>query len=258
MAELQRKKEKVDKKKTSVDVLENVLQEVTTDESIPKKIEVPKLKKKPSVNALPNVQAHKPVVKTDQEISKTYETIKLSELQPGTVHPNVKPILPGWVSKPWRWMIPEDPELKQQWLLTWGDFLLAFARVLNQHILDLQEVSLVYPFQNGILHKKLSLPQLKAISGYLIEQEKASWWDTEETRLRVYWKTLGSFAEEIFNYSFQNGFEMITMYDMVKMNQSWSSLPPKDLAVIMKIMVKSKKATWADSDQKTIEFVFFS
>ena len=258
MAELQRKKKKVDKKKTSVDVLENLLQEVTTDKPVPKKIEMPRIDKKPLKNALPDIQVHKPIVKADQAIFKTSKRITLADLQPGTVHPKVKPILPGWVSKPWRWMIPEDPELKQQWLLTWGDFLLAFARVLNQHILDLQEVSLVYPFQNGVLHKKLSLPQLKAISEHLIEQEKASWWDTEETRLRVYWKTLGSFAEELFDYSFQNGFEMITLYDMVKMNQSWSTLPPKDLAVIMKIMVKSKKAEWADSEQKTIEFIFFT
>jgi hypothetical protein len=257
MAELQRKKEKVDKKKTSVDVLENVLQEVTSERPIPKKIEVPKIEKKPLKDALPDIQIRKPLAQTSQAISKTSEKISLADLKPGTVHPNVKPILPGWVSKPWRWMIPEDPELKQQWLLTWGEFLLAFARVLNQHILDLQEVSLVYPFQNGVLHKKLSISQLKAISKHLIEQEKASWWDTDETRLRVYWKTLSSFADEIFNYSFQNGFEMITLYDMVKMNQSWSSLPPKDLAVIMKLMVKSKKATWADSEQKTIEFVFF-
>ncbi|MHA1995577.1 MAG: hypothetical protein ACW97Z_13615 [Candidatus Hodarchaeales archaeon] len=257
MAELQRKKEKVDKKKTSVDVLEDVLQEVTTDKPKPTKVELPKIEKSPSISSLPNSQIHKPISKAEQSISKTFEKISLAELKPGTVHPKVKPVLPGWVSKPWRWMIPEDPDLKQQWLLTWGDFLLAFARVLNQHILDLQEVSLVYPFQNGVLQKKLSLSQLKAISEHLIEQEKASWWDTDETRLRIYWKTLSSFAEEIFDYSFQNGFEMITLYDMVKMNQSWSSLPPKDLAIIMKLMVKSKKATWADSEQKTIEFVFF-
>ena len=257
MAELQRKKEKVDKKKTSVDVLEDVLQEVTTDKPKPNKIVAPRIKQKPLTNTLPYSQFHKSLSKVEQSITVKSERISLAELKPGTVHPNVKPILPGWVTKPWRWMIPEDPELKEQWLLTWGDFLLAFARVLNQHILDLQEVSLVYPFQNGVLHKKLSISQLKTISEYLIEQEKASWWDTDETRLRVYWKTLNSFAEEIFNYSFQNGFEMITLYDMVKMNQSWSSLPPKDLAVIMKLMVKSKKATWADSEQKTIEFVFF-
>ncbi len=258
MAELQRKKEKVEKKKSNIDVLEEVLQDVTTDSSAPSKVETPKFEKETITHTLPQIQVPSRTLTVEKVVTKPVERISISELKPGTVHPNVKPILPGWVSKPWRWMIPEDPELKQQWLITWGDFLLAFARVLNQHILDLQEISLVYPFQNGILHKKLSIPQLKAISEYLIEQEKATWWDTDETRLRVYWKTLNSFAEEIFNYSFQNGFEMVTLYDMVKMNQTWSSLPPKDLQIIMKLMVKSKKASWADSEQKTIEFNFFS
>jgi hypothetical protein len=172
------------------------------------------------------------------------------------VHPKIKPILPAWVSKPWRWMTPEDPQLKEQWLLTWSDFILAFARVLNLHILDIQEVSLVYPFQNGLLKKKLTLPQLKTISEHLIEREKAIWWDSEETRLRVYWRTLKSIAEEIFEYSFHNGYEMVTSYDLVKMKQPWSTLPSKDLFMIMKIMVQSKKASWADSEQKTIEFHF--
>ena len=153
-------------------------------------------------------------------------------------------------------MIPEDPQLEEQWLLTWGEFLIAFARVLNLHIVDLQEVSNVYPFMNSVLQKKLTIPQLKTIAEHLINQKKASWWDTEESRLRVYWKTLTSFAEEIFDYSFQNGYEMITAYDLVKMKQSWSSLPSKDLYLIMKLLVETKKASWADTEQKTIEFHF--
>jgi hypothetical protein len=49
---------------------------------------------------------------------------------------------------------------------------------------------------------------------------------------------------------------MLTVYDMVKMNQSWSTLPSKELARIMKLLVEAKKASWADTEQKTIEFHF--
>ena len=252
MAELQRKKEKVEKKKTSIDVLENALEDVTREKSKPidQKIITPIPKpvvKRPVTRTTPKVQALK-VLKP--------KSVKLSQLEPGTVHPAVKPILPSWVSKPWRWMIPKDPELKQQWLITWGDFLLAFARILNLHILDLHEVSLVYPFTNPLLKKKLSPPQMEEISEHLIEQERAIWWDEQKTRLRLYWKTLNSFVEEIFEYSFQNGHEMVTLYDMVKMKQSWSSLPSKDLATIMKLLVETNMASWADSEHKTIEFHF--
>lgn len=259
MAELQRKKEKVDKEKNSVKVLEDILEDVTSKSTqstqIDKPIIDPKNLKKPSVRPQ-EVTIPKPQSVSLEPTVPPTETISLSQLQPGTVHPKVKPILPSWVTKPWRWMIPEDPQLKQQWLTTWGEFLVAFSRVLNLHILDIQEVSVVYPFLNPVLHKKLSIIQLKSISDYLIEQKKASWWDTEKSRLRVYWKTLASFAEEIFEYSFQHGYEMITAYDLVKMSQSWSTLPSKDLTLIMKLLVESEKASWADTERKTIEFYF--
>ena len=252
MAELQRKKEKVEKKKTSVDVLENVLEDVTRKKSIStdQKI-IPHIQKPLLKNTIPKTISR---VKVPEILPP--KSVKLSQLEPGTVHPKVKPILPSWVTKPWRWMIPDDPELKQQWLITWGDFFLAFARILNLHIMDIHEVSLVYPFTNPLLKKKLSPPQMEAISEYLIEQERAKWWDTQKTQLRLYWKTLNSFVDEIFEYSFQNGYEMVTLYDMVKMKQSWSSLPSKDLSVIMKLLVETKMASWADSEQKTIEFHF--
>lgn len=253
MAELQRKKEKVEKKNTSVDVLENVLEDITRKKSIPidQKI-TPPIQKPVSKKTAP-----KAISRVEIPEILPSKPVKLSQLEPGTVHPKVKPILPTWVTKPWRWMIPDDPELKQQWLITWGDFFLAFARILNLHIIDIHEVSLVYPFTNPILKKKLSPPQMEAISEYLIELERAKWWDTEKTRLRLYWKTLNSFVDEIFEYSFQNGYEMVTLYDMVKMKQSWSSLPSKDISTIMKLLVETKKASWADSEQKTIEFHFF-
>ena len=259
MAELQKKKEKEEKPKSSARILEDVLQDVTTKTIHSNQIDKPSFDPKSFTKPthLPKTTTRvkpKPVDIKPAVIPK--ETISLSQLQPGTVHPKVKPILPAWVSKPWRWMIPEDPQLEEQWLLTWGEFLVAFARVLNLHIVDLQEVSNVYPFMNSLLQKKLTIPQLKIISEYLIKQKKASWWDTEESRLRVYWKTLTSFAEEIFDYSFQNGYEMITAYDLVKMKQAWSSLPSKDLYLIMKLLVETKKASWADTEQKTIEFHF--
>jgi hypothetical protein len=252
MAELQRKKEEVKKKSSPVDVLENVLDDITRQKSIPieEKIALPIQK--------PVLKEPEPKIISRIEVPEVTppKTVKLSQLEPGMVHPNVKPILPSWVTKPWRWMIPEDPELKQQWLITWGDFLLSFARILNLHIIDIQEVCLVYPFTNPILKKKLSTPQMEAISEHLIDKERAIWWDTQKTRLRLYWKTLNSFVDEIFEYSFQNGHEMVTLYDMVKMEQSWSSLPARDLSTIMKLLVETKKATWADSEQKTIEFHF--
>jgi hypothetical protein len=251
MAEMQRKRPKKEQEKKTVDTLEKVLDEVTQPQTIP-------VSPKPPVVTSPTTKPRVPRPTVSQPPPTQTSITRPSSLQldPSTVDPRIKPILPGWVQKPWRWMVPEDPQLKQQWLLTWGDFLFDFSRVLNIHIIDLQEVSLVYPFHNAVLRKKLTTQQLILISDFLIEKGKAKWWDDQKNRLRVYWKTLQNHAEDLYEYAFRNGYDMVTAFDIIKMKQSWSTLPPRDIRELMMIMVLRKKALWADSEKKTIEFQY--
>ncbi|MHA1972942.1 MAG: hypothetical protein ACTSW1_08115 [Candidatus Hodarchaeales archaeon] len=257
MAEMQRKREdKKEKKKTS-EILEEIIEEVTKPR-LEEEIETQRIIEEIKSSETDQIKRKAAIQRERLEI-RTLASTEVKEpktltLEPGKVDPRVKLILPSWVSKPWRWMIPENPQHKEQWLTTWGEFLLDFARVLNMHVIDLQEISLVYPFHNQLLKKKLTIPQLVVIAEYLIELNKARWWDENKTRLRVYWKTLKTFSEELYEYAFQNGYDMVTTMDIVKMRQSWSSLPRKDIYNIMKLLVDSKKASWADSDRKTIEF----
>ncbi len=259
MAEMQRKRDKEKKRSDSSDILADILESVTATKEKPTPPEIKPLepRKFQTNSSVPPVKQETRSKVTITPISTEIERPSPPKLQPGTVDPRVKPILPAWVKKPWRWMIPEDPELKKQWLVTWGDFILNFARVLNLHILDLQEIGVVYPFKNPLLKKKLTQPQLISISEYLVEIEKAIWWDEEKTRLRVYWKTLKSYTDVMFDYAFQNGYDMVTAYDLVKMKQTWSSLPPQDIRMLMKLMVKSDRASWADSERKTIQFNYY-
>ncbi|MFX1285335.1 MAG: hypothetical protein ACFFB5_16925 [Promethearchaeota archaeon] len=256
MAEMQRKKDKEKKKAESIDILGTVLDEVTKEHSTSRSPNLEQISAEVSRSSptLSSVQSKSISAVRTPPISTIPQPDIKPKLQPGTVDPRVKPVLPAWVGKPWRWMVPEDPQLKEQWLTTWGEFILDFARVLNFHILDLQEVASVYPFQNPLLHQKLTLSHIVMISEYLIEIEKAKWWDDEKTRLRVYWKTLKSHADDLFHYAFQHGYDMVTAFDIVKMKQVWSTLPPTDIRMLMKIMVETKRASWADSEQKTIEF----
>ncbi|MFX0085696.1 MAG: hypothetical protein ACFFAU_08480 [Candidatus Hodarchaeota archaeon] len=261
MAELQKKRQKEKKESTTTDILGEILDEVTKGKTQPTisdsnkiSVEVPKTAE---ITSPAQSQRLAPKLSIEKiTVSSTVETVSTTKLEAGKVDPRVKSILPAWVGKPWRWMIPDDPQLKQQWLITWGEFLLDFARVLNFHILDLQEIGLVYPFQNPLIRKKLTQPQLVQISDYLVEIEKAKWWDDEKTRLRVYWKTLKSFSDELYEYAFQNGYDMVTAFDIIKMKQPWSSLPPPDIRMLMKLMVESNRASWADSERKTIQFIY--
>ena len=259
---MQRKRDKEKKTTNTTDILGEILDEVTKGKTPPKSsdlnkigIEAQKTAKASTMSQQRNVTKTHTTIKIQP--SQTMETVSTTKLQAGKADPRIKGILPAWVGKPWRWMIPDDPKLKQQWLITWGEFMLDFARVLNFHILDLQEISLVYPFQNSLLRKKLTQTQLSQISDYLIGIEKAKWWDDEKTRLRVHWKTLKSFTDELYQYAFQNGYDMVTAFDIVKMKQSWSTLPPPDTRMLMKLLVESKRALWADSEKKTIEFIYY-
>ena len=262
MAEMQRKRDKKKKTTNTTDVLGEILNEVTKGKTPPKSSDLNKIGIEAQKTAKASIMSQqRNVTKTHSTIkippSQTMETVSTTKLQAGKADPRIKGILPAWVGKPWRWMIPDDPKLKQQWLITWGEFMLDFARVLNFHILDLQEISLVYPFQNSLIRKKLTQTQLSQISDYLIGIEKAKWWDDEKTRLRVHWKTLKSFTDELYQYAFQNGYDMVTAFDIVKMKQSWSTLPPPDTRMLMKLLVESKRALWADSEKKTIEFIYY-
>ena len=261
MAEMQRKRDKRKKTTNTTDVLGEILDEVTKGKTQPKSsdlnkisIEAQKAAKASTISQQRNVTKTHSIIEIPP--SQTMETVSTTKLQAGKADPRIKDILPEWVGKPWRWMIPDDPKHKQQWLITWGEFILDFARVLNFHILDIQEISLVYPFQNPLIRKKLTQKQLVQISDYLVGIEKAKWWDDEKSRLRVYWKTLKSFTDELYGYAFQNGYGMVTAFDIVKMKQSWSTLPPPDVRMLMKLLVESKRALWADSEKKTIQFIY--
>lgn len=251
MAEMQRKRPKKKQDTDSVDVLEKVLDQVTQPQTTSPSSLTP-----PFVSPTSKTRPPRPTDTQPPPAPTSVTRPSSLKLIPGTVDPRIKPILPAWVQKPWRYMVPEDPQLHQQWLLTWGDFLFDFARVLNLHIIDLQEVSLVYPFHNAVLRKKLTTQQLILISDFLIEQGKAKWWNDQKNRLRVYWKTLQSNAEDLYEFAFRSGYDMVTAFDIVKMQQSWSTLPPRDIREVMKILVLSKKALWADSEQKTIQFQY--
>jgi len=262
MAEMQRKREKInDKKKENepLEVLESVMDHLS--ESLNEKNEVEKIDLSsisPEIEIPSSNQAIDTKISPQDSIlnDTTSQTLQKPILEPGKIDPRIKSIIPQWVNKPWRWMVPDDIEHKNHWLTTWGEFILDFARILNLHIIDLQEISLVYPFYNTLTKKKLSIPQLILISDYLVEINKAKWWDEQKTRLRIYWKALNTYCDDLFEFAFQNGYEMVTAYDIIQMKQSWSTLPGTDISRIMKLLVETKRASWADSEKKTIEFHF--
>jgi len=245
MAERQRKKpEKENVKKTSP--LESTLTELTEPQT-PQKQEKIVLK----------------VNNTDSIQTKTTNTVILPRVKPSEtvqvkdksgIPPEVKAILPSWIKKPWRYMIPDDPKLREDWLLTWSDFLISYCKAKKYFLVNISDIVNEFPFKNPIHRTKLSTDHVILLGDYLVEKKRARWWNEElKDRIRIYWKTLAEHADDFYDYAFLHGLDLFTAYDIKKLDQEWSNIPPREIGLVMRILVSSKRAKWADSDKKTIE-----
>lgn len=169
----------------------------------------------------------------------------------------VREILPGWIEKPWMYVEPEKQDQLESWLSEWGDFLLDWSRATLQHILNLMHVRTQFPFKNPLCKKSLDTDQLQDIGDYLVNKELAIWWDSERIRLRVYWMSLREWAEEIYQWAYNRGETIVTLFDLVNAKQPWSTLPPSELNKVCEILVRKERARWLNSEKKSLEFKFF-
>ncbi len=221
-----------------------------------------------------NVQQATSSIETEKSLPRKATSISLSQQplervtsqavsQPRTsqslISPAVKKILPKWIEKPHRWVSPspKQKELLAAWIKEWADFLLKWAEVTNHHIVRLLDLQEEFPFNNPIIKKKLSLDDLQLIGEYLVENGYAVWLSSRKDRLRVYWKTLEEFSDDIYEWAYSWGHEVVTLLDLVQANEPWSNLPRIDLKKIMELLVKTKRAEWASKKDKTvIKFIY--
>ena len=78
----------------------------------------------------------------------------------------------------------------------------------------------------------------------LIAQKQAKWFSKKKEKLRVYWKTLEGWSDEIYKWAYENGkLEPIMIFELREAKQEdFSSLPIEDLEAIFKILAKSRRA----------------
>ncbi len=168
----------------------------------------------------------------------------------------VKEILPQWIQKAWRWITPDDAELLEEWLREWGDFLLSFSEVLKVHFIKPRELLVQMPFKNPLVKKQLSLEQIHAVGDDLERRELAKWWDNRKNRLRIYWLPLDEIVDSVYDWAFDGGRDVCTIFDLRNAGEIWSTIPPQELKQLLEMLVKLKKANWADKDQEAVEFIY--
>lgn len=162
-----------------------------------------------------------------------------------TVYENLLKAYP-WLEedrKKFMFTMPDKKKSKNDyvsWRIEWAKVLFDYARFAVLHILYIREASSQKPFSNFTKREEY----IKEIAEELISQNQAKWLSKEKKRLRIYWKTLEAWSDDIYKWCYENGkIEPIMIYELREAKQEdFSSLPIEDLEEIFNILAKSRKA----------------
>ena len=123
------------------------------------------------------------------------------------------------------------------WKTEWAKVLYDYARFAILHIIYTRELVSHKPFMNFTKREQY----IKEIAEELISQNQAKWLSKKKESLRVYWKTLEVWSDEIWKWAYENGkIEPIMIYELREAKQEdFSNLPLEDLEEIFKILAKN-------------------
>ncbi|MFX0081919.1 MAG: hypothetical protein ACFE94_09220 [Candidatus Hodarchaeota archaeon] len=126
------------------------------------------------------------------------------------------------------------------WKTEWAKVLFDYARFAVLHIIYIRELNSQKPFSNFTKREKYILE----IAEQLISQKQAVWLSKKKEKLRIYWKTLEVWSDEIYKWAYDNGkLEPIMIYELREAKQEdFSNLPLEDLEEIFKILAKNRRA----------------
>ncbi|MHA1689574.1 MAG: hypothetical protein ACTSYC_12115 [Promethearchaeota archaeon] len=150
-----------------------------------------------------------------------------------------------WLEEPryeFMYAIPnkkKNPNDYQSWREEWAKVLFDYSRYAVLHILYLKQLYAEKPFSK-FQNRKQAIDE---IIEELIGQDLAKWLSKKKDKVRIYWKSLDSWAEEIYDWAVDNGIlEPILLHEIRAANKEFSTLPQEDINEIFKMLAKSKKA----------------
>ena len=126
----------------------------------------------------------------------------------------------------------------ESWKIEWSKVLFDYARYAILHILYLRQSESEKPFSNFEDRKQA----LEEIAEELINKEQAEWLSKSKEKLRVYWKSLDNWAEEIYDWAMEiSPLEPILIFEIRESNKAFSKLPNDDIIKIFKMLEKDKR-----------------
>jgi len=143
----------------------------------------------------------------------------------------------------------KNPGDYESWKQEWSKVVFDYAKYAILHIMYVRKLNSEKPFSK-FTNREASI---KEIAEELINQKLAKWLSKKRDQLRVYWKTLEVWADEIFDWAYDLGkLEPIMIYEIREANLEFSSLPKEDLEAIFKILAKEKRAKMIKLDDGDI------
>jgi hypothetical protein len=223
----------------------------------------------------PEEKAQKPVVQSalDQKeptLEETHApgvTVEETEVQdapvaeePTTenVEADATEVLEKYLAPPWggidesEWMygIPTRQTDLNLWAEEWGDYLLQWAESNSVHVLSIATFIAEPPFKD----MRSKVEAFRTISEGLIEKRVAEWVDKNERQLRIYWKPLEDWADEIYVWCLEKGKLRLDVKSIViqEDKEAFAQLPEADLYKVMGILVSKKLADWVEKKRGAI------
>jgi hypothetical protein len=139
----------------------------------------------------------------------------------------------------------------ESWKQEWSKVLFDYARYAILHILYLRQTESEKPFANFDDRKKA----LEEIAEELVNKEQAEWLSKSKEKLRVYWKSLDNWAEEIYEWAMEiSPLEPILIFEIRESNQEFSKLPNEDIVKIFKMLEKENRGKIIELDDGQISF----
>ncbi len=139
----------------------------------------------------------------------------------------------------------------ESWKNEWSKVLFDYARYAILHILYLRQTESMKPFSNFEDRKQA----LEEIAEELINKEQAGWLSKSKEKLRVYWKSLDNWAEEIYEWAMEiSPLEPILIFEIRESNKAFSNLPNDDIIKIFKMLEKDKRGRIIRLDDDQVSF----
>ncbi|MHA1671233.1 MAG: hypothetical protein ACTSV5_11760 [Promethearchaeota archaeon] len=139
----------------------------------------------------------------------------------------------------------------ESWKSEWLKVLFDYARYAILHILYLRKMHNVKPFANFEDRETA----IKEIAQALVDKKQAEWLSKSKEKLRVYWRSLDNWAEDIYEWAMEiSPLEPILIFEIRESNQEFSNLPREDILKIFKMLENDRRGKIIELEDGQISF----